>query len=108
MLGHIKPPCKRHVARLRSSICHIGRQSSEQFRDLPGSVTEEVTGKARTTPRASDSWPWVLASEIQEEVRGGALSPGSAVLQNGQCSRWQGTTLRLVPAGPRRARPGSC
>lgn len=61
------------MARLRSFICHAARVSSEQFRDLPGSITEVVTGRARTTPGASDSWPWVLGSEIQDESEGGAL-----------------------------------
>lgn len=61
------------MARLRSFICHAARVSSEKFRDLPGSVTEVVTGRARTTPRASNSWPWVLGSEIQDESEGGAL-----------------------------------
>ena len=61
------------MARLQSSICHAGRVSSEQVRDLPRSVTEVVTGRARTTPGASDSCPWVLGSEIQDESEGDAL-----------------------------------
>lgn len=61
------------MARLQSFICHTARVSSEQFRDLPGSVTEVVTGRARTAPGASNSWPWVLESEIQDESEGGAL-----------------------------------
>lgn len=40
-----------------------------------------VTVRPRTTPRASDSRLQILKSEIQNEVTGGALSPGSAILE---------------------------
>lgn len=56
-------------------------------------VTEVVTGRVRTIPRTSDSGPWVLESEIRDEVTGGALSPGSAVLKCTQSSGSWGTTL---------------
>lgn len=114
MLGHIKPPCKMHTGRAVIPPCYPLGNGALSNEDLPR-VAEGVIARPGTTPRASDSWPWVLGSDSEQGHRGCSVprecytrewTEQQELGHRSLSSAWHPMQTRLAPAGVLARHPG--